>query len=146
MPNRQLFENLDSVMLFAVIGTIYNTVAIGGTLLLLGQYGMFSIDFSAFEIMLFASLISAVDPVAVIAVFEEIHVNEFLFVNVFGEALFNDGVTVVLYMMFNKFTLIGEENLQPSDYIQGGLSFFVIALGGVLIGTVFALIVSLLTK
>lgn len=68
----------------------------GGTLFLLGQYGMFSIPFSAFEIMLFSSLISAVDPVAVIAVFEEIHVNEFLFINVFGEALFNDGVTVCL--------------------------------------------------
>ena len=29
MPNRQLFENLDSVLLFAFVGTIWNTLAIG---------------------------------------------------------------------------------------------------------------------
>ena len=95
MPSRQLFENWDSVLLFAFIGTIWNTLAIGLSLFLLGQFNLFSVPFSPFEILLFASLISAVDPVAVIAVFEEIHVNEFLFINVFGEALFNDGVSVV---------------------------------------------------
>lgn len=29
MPNRQLFENFDSVLLFAFVGTIWNTFAIG---------------------------------------------------------------------------------------------------------------------
>uniref|UniRef100_A0A1I7XAQ5 Sodium/hydrogen exchanger n=1 Tax=Heterorhabditis bacteriophora TaxID=37862 RepID=A0A1I7XAQ5_HETBA len=72
----------------------------------------------------------------------EIHVNEFLFVNVFGEALFNDGVTV----MFKSFTLIGGENLQPIDYGAGALSFFVVACGGALLGIIFAIAVCLTTK
>ena len=73
------------MLLFAIVGTIWNTLAIGSTLFVLGALDLFTVDFSLFEIMLFAALISAVDPVAVIAVFEEIRVNEFLFVNVFGE-------------------------------------------------------------
>ena len=47
------------------------------------------------ENLLFASIISAVDPVAALNVFEDIGVNEQLYIVIFGEGLFNDAVTVV---------------------------------------------------
>lgn len=45
--------------------------------------------------MLFASIISAVDPVAALNVFDDVGVNEQIYIVIFGEGLFNDAVTVV---------------------------------------------------
>lgn len=96
--------------------------------------GLFTEEIPVLDIFLFSSLISAVDPVAVLAVFEEIHVNEILYIVVFGESLLNDAVTVVLYHMCETYSAIGIENLEVSHVVKGGASFFVIALGGTLIG------------
>ncbi|CAL2043309.1 unnamed protein product [Caenorhabditis brenneri] len=146
MPNRAFFKNIDSILLFSLAGTVWNCFAIGGSLWFLSTYGIFSVNFSTFEILIFAALVSASDPVAIIVVFEEIHVNEFLFINVFGEALFNDAISVVLYNMFISFVSQDPSSLSLWDYTSRGLSFFVVALGGVAIGVIFAFVTSLATK
>lgn len=92
MPNRMFFDNIGTILLMAVVGTIWNVATIGSTLWACGQFGIY--DIPILDLFLFASLISAVDPVAVLAVFEEIHVNEVLYIVVFGESLLNDAVTV----------------------------------------------------
>ena len=80
----------------AVVGTIFNAMTIGAALYGCGVAGAFGDDHpQILETFLFSSLISAVDPVAVLAVFEEIHVDEILYIVVFGESLLNDAVTVV---------------------------------------------------
>ena len=73
----------------------------GGALYACGLTGIFGPDPPGIlETFLFSSLIVAVDPVAVLAVFEEIHVNEILYIVVFGESLLNDAVTVVSAIAF----------------------------------------------
>lgn len=96
--------------------------------------------------LLFAALISAVDPVAVLAVFEEIHVNEVLYIVVFGESLLNDAVTVVLYHMFEGYTEMGPSNIIYTDVLAGFASFFVVAVGGTVIGIVWGFATGFVTR
>ena len=60
-----------------------------------GLTGLYGFDISLLESLLFSSLISAVDPVAVLAVLEELHVDLVLYIIVFGESLLNDAVSCV---------------------------------------------------
>uniref|UniRef100_A0AAR2ISV9 Sodium/hydrogen exchanger n=1 Tax=Pygocentrus nattereri TaxID=42514 RepID=A0AAR2ISV9_PYGNA len=147
MPNKLFFSNLGAILVHAVIGTCWNAGAVGVSLW--GCYlggAMGDLNIGLLQFLLFGSLLAAVDPVAVIAVFEEVHVNEVLFIWVFGESLLNDGVTVVLYNVFDAFVSLGGSKINAGEIIKGIVSFFVVSFGGSLIGVAFAIIISLLTK
>jgi solute carrier family 9 (sodium/hydrogen exchanger), member 3 len=147
MPNRPFFDNLGTILLLAIVNTLFNTLCIGLTLWGCSLTFLFgNAEFDMLSCFVFAALISAVDPVAVLATFTEIHVNDMLYIVVFGESLLNDAVSVVLYRMFDNFAKIGQDNLVPIDIILGCLSFFVVALGGVLIGIIFGVIACFTTK
>ncbi|XP_033149561.1 sodium/hydrogen exchanger 3 isoform X12 [Drosophila busckii] len=147
MPNRMFFDNLGTILLMAVVGTIFNASLIAGSLYACGQCGIFGDDApKLLDVFLFSSLISAVDPVAVLAVFEEIHVNEILYIVVFGESLLNDAVTVVMYHMMESYNEIGLPRIIAQDVINGVGSFFVVALGGTAIGIIWGFLTGLATR
>ncbi|XP_036081968.1 sodium/hydrogen exchanger 3 isoform X2 [Rousettus aegyptiacus] len=147
MPNRLFFSNLGTILLYAVVGTVWNAATTG-----LSLYGVFlsglmgDLDIGLLDFLLFGSLIAAVDPVAVLAVFEEVHVNEVLFIIVFGESLLNDAVTVVLYTVFESFIALGGDKVTGVDCVKGIVSFFMVSLGGTLVGVLFAFLLSLVTR
>ncbi|KAL6080282.1 hypothetical protein STEG23_010403 [Scotinomys teguina] len=121
MPSRLFFDNLGAILTYAVVGTLWNAFTTGVALWGLQQAGLVAprVQAGLLDFLLFGSLISAVDPVAVLAVFEEVHVNETLFIIVFGESLLNDAVTVVLYKVCNSFVEMGSANVQATDYLKG---------------------------
>nr|XP_020497928.1 sodium/hydrogen exchanger 3-like [Labrus bergylta] len=147
MPNKLFFSNMGAILVYAVIGTCWNAASLGLSLWGCHMGGaMGDLDIGLLQYLLFGSLIAAVDPVAVIAVFEQVHVNEVLFILVFGESLLNDGVTVVLFNVFEAFVSLGGSQIDAVEIIKGIISFFVVAFGGSLVGFVFGLLISLVTR
>ncbi|XP_015729377.1 sodium/hydrogen exchanger 5 isoform X2 [Coturnix japonica] len=148
MPSRPFFENIGAILTYAVVGTLWNSFTTGTALWGLHQAGLMDpgVEAGLMDFLLFGSMISAVDPVAVLAVFEEVHVNETLFIIVFGESLLNDAVTVVLYKVFNSFVELGPAHIHATDYVKGVASFFLVSLGGTAVGLLFAFLLALITR
>ncbi|XP_037831694.1 sodium/hydrogen exchanger 3 isoform X1 [Kryptolebias marmoratus] len=147
MPNKLFFTNLGGILVYAIIGTCWNAASLGLSLWGCHKGGaMGDIEIGLLQYLLFGSLLAAVDPVAVLAVFEQVHVNEVLFIMVFGESLLNDGVTVVLFNVFDAFVTLGGAKINAAEIVKGIISFFVVAFGGSLLGFVFGLLISLLTR
>ena len=96
--------------------------------------------------LLFGSIMSAVDPVTVISVFEEVKVNTVLYISVFGESIINDGVSVVLYQVFEGFLEIGDEAITAVNVWRAVVKFFIVAGGGTIMGCVFGYIGSFVFK
>lgn len=55
-----------------------------------------SSSFTFLDLLYFGSIISATDPVTVLAIFNDLHVDVNLYALVFGESVLNDAVAMVL--------------------------------------------------
>ncbi|XP_005516611.1 PREDICTED: sodium/hydrogen exchanger 4 [Pseudopodoces humilis] len=148
MPTRPFFENFGSILWWSVLGALLNSFGIGLSLYGVCQIEAFGLtDLNLLQNLLFGSMISAVDPVAALVVFEEASVNEQLYMMIFGESLLNDGITVVLYNIFIAFTQMHRyEEIESIDIFAGFARFFVVGLGGVLFGVVFGFVSAFMTR
>ncbi|KAL7631966.1 UNVERIFIED_CONTAM: hypothetical protein RMT77_017722 [Armadillidium vulgare] len=145
LHDRVFFDNLGSVLLFAVIGTLINVFTIGPSLWGLCEGGLIpNMAMTLKDALVFSSLISAVDPVAVLAIFQELGVNQNLYFLVFGESLLNDGVTVVLYNTMNTFNHM--EVISVGQYFLAILSFLIVCFGAISIGIIYGILTALFTK
>lgn len=89
------FQNIGSILVFAIFGTAISAFIIGFGVYFLGVADVvYKLGFV--ESFAFGSLISAVDPVATIAIFHALHVDPILNMLVFGESILNDAIAIVL--------------------------------------------------
>ncbi|MBT5684590.1 MAG: cyclic nucleotide-binding domain-containing protein, partial [Gammaproteobacteria bacterium] len=88
--------------------------------------------------LLLGAILSATDPVAVIAIFKQLGVPERLTILVEGESLFNDATSLVLATILIGLLTAGEFS---SDVLVSGTGeFLLVFAGGVIVGWVLALI------
>ena len=151
------FQNIGSILVFAIIGTSISAFVIGGGVYVLGVADVaYRLSFT--EAFAFGSLISAVDPVATLAIFHALNLDPILNMLVFGESILNDAVAIVLAttaLELNRDSTVSAaaaSSLITSDlssgaiFINGVLRFLVVFFGSALVGVAFALIAALVFK
>jgi NhaP-type Na+/H+ or K+/H+ antiporter len=143
MQTRRFFKNIDSVLAYAFLGTTIATFATGGMIYsFIMAFGL-PHELTLLECLLFGALISATDPVTVLAIFKELKVDYDLYSNVFGESVLNDAIAIVLFR-----TLLGfvTEDFTAASLMAGVGMFLLIFVGSTLIGAAVALCAALLFK
>ena len=101
-------------------------------------------EWSALDASIFGTVASATDPVTVLAVFTALRVDRQLYALVFGEAVLNDAVAIVLFHTLMSFH--GQTSLSFGTVLGGVLSFLTTFLGSTLIGVGVAASTALLFK
>lgn len=140
------FQNIGSIMVFAILGTAVSALVVGGGIYLLGLADVvYPLTFV--QSFAFGSLISAVDPVATLAIFQALDVEPVLNMLVFGESILNDAVAIVLTTTIVESGNAAAQDVSMAYQVSSGIGrFFVMFFGSAGIGTLVALLSSLVLK
>lgn len=74
MNKREFFNNIGIINMLAVLGTIISTLIVGYGMYWFETLGYFTVENNSLDMLMFGSLISAVDPVATLVVFSSLNV------------------------------------------------------------------------
>lgn len=118
-----------SIGLFALIGVLISTFVIGTGIFYLSKFLNHQIDFV--YCLLFGSLISPTDPIAVLGILTKSNIPKKIEINIVGESLFNDGVGVVIFFTILEIARLGVANVTVGDVFT---LFIQEAVGGIVFG------------
>ncbi|XP_058700313.1 sodium/hydrogen exchanger 9 isoform X2 [Poecile atricapillus] len=152
LKKRHFFRNLGSILTYAFLGTAISCIVIGlimygfvKAMVHIGQLKQWEFHFT--DCLFFGSLMSATDPVTVLAIFHELNVDTDLYTLLFGESVLNDAVAIVLTHSISIYS--PKENPNAFDaaaFFQSVGNFLGIFAGSFAMGSSYAVVTALLTK
>ncbi len=127
IDTRQLHQDLPPILVLAIPGMLMSTFIVG-----LGVWWL--LDIKLIVALVFGALISATDPVAVVALFKELGAPKRLNVLVEGESLLNDATAIVAFSILLGIAVAGG-GIGWGD--SGGIifEFLRVFIGGVIVGS-----------
>lgn len=120
---KELKNNWLAIFLLSVPGVVISMAVIA-------IFMHFTIAMPLAPAFLFGAMISATDPISVLALFRKLGINKRLTMILEGESLFNDGTAVVLFKLILGIIIA---NTQFS-FLQTAGSFTMVVLGGAVVG------------
>lgn len=129
MEVHQIKRCMAQMLLLAGPGVLISTFCLGTAVKLVFPYGW---DWKTS--LLLGGLLSATDPVAVVALLKELGASKKLSTIIEGESLMNDGTAIVVYQLFYKMAL-------GSSFTAGDIVKFLskVSLGAVAVGLAFGI-------
>jgi CPA1 family monovalent cation:H+ antiporter len=131
LDNRVLLKTLTPALILAGPGLLVSALIVGGSLAWLTPLSLGGA-------LVFGALISATDPVAVIALFKDFGVPKRLTMLVEGESMLNDATAIVLFDLVLAAVAAREFGVDTVE--QASVNIFVVLGGGLLVGGVIATI------
>ena len=148
LESKYFFMYAGAFCTYAFLGTLISTFVIFALMLLLRL--ILGFGMTPLHSVLFGSLISATDPVTVLAIFTQLKVDRHLYMLVFGESVMNDAVAIVLFrtiMRFEPTECNPNADTVDAAAIFTAIGFFLlIFVGSTLIGFAVGLASALLFK
>ncbi|MBX2860941.1 MAG: Na+/H+ antiporter [Vampirovibrio sp.] len=139
---RHLRQTAPAIAILAVVGVLLSTSIIGGLL-----HVFLGLDWLV--AFLFGAMISATDPVSVVAIMKQMRLDHRLSATLEGESLFNDGTAVVLFKILLALLLMGS-TLSVESWagftLGAAVQFLVVVSGGALVGGTLGFFFSVLTS
>lgn len=120
---KSLKENWVPITVLAVIGVLMSMAIVGAIMF---HWGVMAIG-SAY---LFGALISATDPISVLALFRKIGIDHRLTMILEGESLFNDGTAAVLFNIILA-AVMAQAAFNP---LMSFAQFIMVVAGGIIVG------------
>ena len=142
LRSREFFANFGAICSLAFAGTTISTFAVGFFVWICGGVGL-CYSLPLLHALVFGALISATDPVTVLAIFQELGVNTELYALVFGESVLNDAVAIVLYRTLVNFN---NKGVTFVSLMESAGFFLIIFVGSLAVGVLFALSATLFFK
>ena len=127
-----LRHNLGFILTLAVPGVILTTLIVAGVV-------TWGTGLSLPVTLIFGALVSATDPVSVIALFRTMGVPKRLQVLLEGESLFNDGTAIVIFNLILVLVIQGFEKFNPLTSL---VDFLVVSGGGLAVGLILGTLIS----
>jgi NhaP-type Na+/H+ or K+/H+ antiporter len=125
-----LYLYLFPIALYAVVGTLVSSALVALFIYVGTGFGM-----PLVESCIFGALISSIDPIAVLSILQSLGMTttDAIYVIIFGESLFNDGIAIVLYETLVEFldeTIV----ITSEEIIDSCIQFIVVILGSIGVG------------
>ncbi len=119
------------ILAFATFGVLVSTFLIGIAMYYL--MALFGLHIEFIHCLLFGSLISPTDPIAVLGILKKVGVPKILETKIVGESLFNDGIGVVVFLTIFAIAQTGIEHITVGEI---GFLLLEEVGGGILLGLI----------